>query len=301
MTTLSSDPFADVTHADQLPDGLHDGIPFPVYRAQRAMNAGTLQYAKVSMAHVKAAYDGKMADTDSEARKFGRMVHLRLLEPQRWAMADIASPCCATLKSGDRKGEACGVAGQCVVDADWFCGRHAPTTARWPTDFATRDEAARIERMADAVGPLVTGRTEVTAIGTINGVRCKGRFDLLQPGRISDIKKCQVGECTIDACEKSILSFGWHVQAALYCHLAGVITGESHGFRWLFIEDGEPYSVVEIDADIETLGIGFWEVEKALAEWRRCCDVGVFPGPPSGSGGLPIWYRERVTDERIGA
>lgn len=301
MTTIASDPFAEVKDAPQLPHGLHYDVAFPVYAAQRALNAGALKWSAVSMAHVKAAFDGRIAGSDSEARKFGRMVHVRLLESDKWSTSDIATPCCGVLKSGDRKGERCGLASQATVDGDWFCGRHAPKVAYWPTDFVSEADAARIECMAAAIdmSRLPPGRTEVTMIATLDGVRCKGRADLLCDGFVYDIKKCQVGECLPDTIEKSILSYGWHMQAALYSRLASALTGRPHRFVWLFIEDGEPYSVVEMEADSETMAIGNFEIDQTLRRWRQSIDRGEFFGPQGRPGGLPLWYREQFADSQF--
>lgn len=285
---------------DLLSIGLHYGIPFPQYAVQYAMNSGALRYASLSMAHVHAAFDGRIPSSDSQARKFGRMVHMRLLEPHRWDDAAIADPCCAILKSGDRKGEACGLNSQYTLGRNWFCGKHAPPDAVQPRDFASRDEAWRIERMAEAVQfDFTGGETEVVAIADVDGVRCKGRFDLMTDAAIYDFKKCMVGDADPETCEKSILSYGWHIQAALYLTLAKQLTGVDRRFTWIFIEDGEPYSVVEMEADDETINIGRSEVTLALRRWRECVESGKYPGPVSRPGGLPLWYRERWADDNF--
>ena len=50
------------------------------YRGIKAMNGSTLVAGLKSMLHLKNTIDGKH-DIDSEAMKFGRLVHCAVLEP----------------------------------------------------------------------------------------------------------------------------------------------------------------------------------------------------------------------------
>lgn len=300
----TSDPFAPIDDAPPLDRGVHHGISFPAYAAQRLMNFGCLKWGKVSMRHMLAAFNRELDDTDSNARKFGRMAHMALLEPERYAReAMIASPCSGVLKSGERKGEACGLAGQCNVDADWYCGRHAPKTAYWPRDFVSQEEAARIARMSDA-SPLRgidfgVGQPEVTIVAEVQAVPCKIRVDWLTENHVIDFKKCQVGKATVEECERSIVAYDWHLQAALYQEVAWEATHQKREYLWVFLEDGPPYDVTVIQHDSESYQIASGEVFRLLDQWRAAHATGEFPGATSGiiQGGLPVYLRDRYAAE----
>lgn len=111
------------------PPGIYENIPDAEYRSWNAISQSTLKVAsEATWAHVRATLDGKI-ERKSDALAFGRALHTWLLEPHLFEDTyQVALPCAAEIKSGDRKGEECGCAGRYFnsLDEVWLCGKHAP-------------------------------------------------------------------------------------------------------------------------------------------------------------------------------
>src|SRR5688572_27676231 len=86
--------------------GIHYDLSFADYARIPALNSSVLKWGHPpsgSMLHLKAAIDGEIETEDSRDRKFGRALHVRLLEPDRYRSEIlIAGECGAIKKSGQR-------------------------------------------------------------------------------------------------------------------------------------------------------------------------------------------------------
>lgn len=267
--------------------GLHRDLPFEDYAALPYVNSGAIGWAiDSSLAHMKDAIDGVLERNDTTDRKFGRGAHCRILEGadafrERFL---VATTCVSQFKNG----APCKAPGLFHDGHHWYCGRHKTEDCTEPTDYISITEAERIEAMAAALhkhpslGLLKrTGWSEVTVVGELHGVMCKGRIDRMPSDMdvLIDIKKCQVGKASDRHCEKSIEDYGWHRQASIYvdlvrqCHPLGL----EPAFAWVFIEDKPPHRANVIIASEQTIACGRWEVEQVLTEFRRCQQTGVYP------------------------
>jgi len=209
------------------PAGIYRDIPFADYAGWKAINSGIVKWGHVSQRHMKAAFDGKIANEDTLSRKFGRAVHTRLLEPELFSeRVLVSSPCSALLKSGDRKGERCGkAAGHRVQGGDWYCGTHKPDDAIQPEDFVTEAELQRIEAMATALheSPVTAllkaeGWSEASIVFKQDSLVLKGRLDRIsqQAGMLLDLKKMRLGYGTMEDCRRAIDRYSWMNQMRLY-------------------------------------------------------------------------------------
>ena len=279
--------------------GIYEGVPFDQYRRIRALNASSMKWGRVSMKHLHAAVNGEITGTDSEAKKFGRAVHLRILEPERYKRdIIIQGRCCAATRSGNQ----CTSTGRYWLDGDWFCGTHRAPDATEQPDAITREQADLAEQIAYQVNwPQCDGRTELTLIAEWGGVLCKARLDWIDRECILDLKTCEAGAVGNDDCERSIVAYDWHIQAFWYRSMWEQLTGESLPFRWLFVEKSAPFDSNLIEADDESLQIAEIEVRRTLDQWRECVRAGRFPGVAEGrdevfKGGLTDWYRSKFRE-----
>lgn len=286
------------------PPGIWPGVPFADYCTIPAMNATTLLHGRNSMAHLKAAIDGKLEDEDTKALNMGRAFHCRVLEPDLFSSRyAVAKPCCAILASGKRKGEPCGNAGLHGDGDEWYCGQHAnddaPVSGK---DRISEDEFQRIEAMRASVmaHPIIKqirrrGGFETTAIGDVEGVLCKARFDKLitdGPGRpvIIDLKKCRVGYGSRDRIDRAIFDYAYYFRAALYLDVLKAAGGPADvPFVLVFVEDEYPYAVNVTQVSDEWIEIGRVEYTRLLAELTECQKSGVWPGYRDEDGNVDIW------------
>lgn len=275
--------------------GIHQNTKFSDYRAIQAVNMSTLLYGRLSLAHLRAALDGKM-QKDSAALTMGRAFHVRILEPDEYEKrVVVAEPCTAILKSGDRKGMACGAAGKRRVGGAWFCDKHSEAGDDLSAfDVIQPDEAQAIEGMRASVmrHPIVQqirrrGGFETTVVAELDGVLCKVRFDkLVLEGRpvAIDLKKCRLGYAKPSRVAKAIDDYGYAVRAAFYQDVLAAAGGPKDiPFLHVFVEDAEPYavSVVDIsaatDEDVSWLDVGRAEYRRLLRMLKEAQASGKWP------------------------
>lgn len=293
--------------------GIHYDLSFADYAKIPAFNSSVLKWGHPpsgSMLHLKAAMDGEIESEDSRDRKFGRALHVRLLEPDRYkSEVLIADKCMAVKKDGKR----CTSNGRFYLDGTWACGTHASHLATEPEDYIDEDEAARIERMAETLKNhdcqrlfRAKGWSEVSVLWDYRGLLMKARLDRMseEAETIIDLKKSQVGAVHKQAMEKSILQYGWHRQAALYVDGLGFETGKEFAFVWVFIEDKPPFDVGVLRASPEVLDAGRFEYRQIIDNWlysqRKDRYDGTNPIPRRienvddlDCGGLPGWYLQQ--------
>lgn len=312
-------PFEDVpcNFAACPPVGIHRDIAFEVYASWRALNSGCLR--QPTMKHIKAAFDGQLANDDTRSRKLGRAVHVRLLEPDVYAeRVLIAEPCCAELKSGERKGRTCGKSGGFVVNGRWFCGTHKPDGAIVPLDYVSQDEAERIEAMAASLHghPSIAllrsdGWSECSIVYESHGLKLKGRLDRFSESAkfVLDVKKMRVGFGAMDDCRKAIDDYGYLVQMAIYWKGVETLCGFRPRCLWLFVEDGAPFDVQLVEAEQWELDHAWQEVSGILSAFERCVADEYFPGYvkfdkagaiiSSHSGANPLWKAKLIQEGKL--
>lgn len=278
--------------------GIIEGASYGEYAAWPAVNATALKHgSELSPKHMRQSV---LSGTDTPARKFGRAVHCRLLEPDTFAKRFlIAKPCCEPLKSGKRQGEACGLSASHIDivpktgEGDWYCGKHKPDTAEKPADFISQDEAIRIEEMVKAVyaHPSVAlmrqhGGCEVSLVWSREGLPCKARLDKLIvdakcPDTIIDIKKLQAFAIDEESIRKSIANWYYDQQAHWYVDGVKRVLGVKANFVWVFMEDAPPYDVCPVNFGPRWRQLGEIRAEAAFRSYRHCVETGSWPGVAS--------------------
>jgi hypothetical protein len=301
---------------DNTKPGFYPGLDFDLYRAIPATNNGSLKWLDITPSHYRACVDGLLPDDDSAAKRFGRALHCRLLEPTLFAERFIiGGQCGALLKSGERKGEPCGAPGKYQGDdGTWFCGSHSGNLPEPTQDVLSDADAAMVEGAArsvknHAVVDLLRkqGGFECSAVAEIDGLLCKGRFDKWIPGKrgtILDIKKVQVGKATYQAFQRTLLPgrygmgcYGYAMQSHLYQRIAEALTGAVPRFLFIVVEDGPPFGVQVFEVDSTTDTLAGHELKLHLQTIKLCEQSGVWPGyvnqagkPDVQSIGVPEWY-----------
>jgi hypothetical protein len=83
---------------------------------------------------------------------------------------------------------------------------------------------------------------------------------------------------------RRIANMGMEVQAALYERVALNLRPELAGrirFRWLFIENDAPHSLIPAELDNVGMEIGRRKVAAAIHIWQKCLTSGHWPGYPA--------------------
>jgi hypothetical protein len=172
--------------------------------------------------------------------------------------------------------------------------------------------AAVSGRLAAAGVAFDAARSEMTAIGQVDGIWCRAMIDNapLDPRQpLYDLKTTT--DASLDAVTRAVCSYGYDIQAAHYLRTWKAATGEDRRFRFVFVEKEPPYEVaiVELYADPaarpasdyspDELFDGDWladaeqKLARARSQWRACLDAGKWPGYPARVAliGAPVWHR----------
>lgn len=302
--------------------GIYEGVAFEDYCRWHAMNASTLCHGMQSMLNLKAAIDGKLDKGDSAAMRFGRAVHCRLLEPERFPTSfPVAERCCATLKPKrkDDPPAQCKSTGRYVAPNGWVCCTHATEADYEPPDFVMPEEAERIEDIRrNALGDKATGKrgnenvmwmagrgvSEASIVFDLYGVRCKARLDKWIPetSLIVDVKTIS-RPFTERLWLNTVLDLHYHVKAAWYIEAVKSLGHDRPAFAWVFVETAAPYDVAVVELTPDVAGIGRYEALRVLSSYRACLESGEWPGqfPKLVSHfTFPAWKLKQYEGQEIG-
>lgn len=156
------------------------------------------------------------------------------------------------------------------------------------------EEVDQIGAISDAVTVRIAAmgirldpaRSEVTAIGAVEGVMCRARFDNLpeKGGVIYDLKTCE--DASADAVIRAVERYGYDVQAAHYTATLEAATGQRRRMRFIFVEKAAPYEVAVVElhddpgADSDWMIAARSKAAEARRLWAECLLTGEWPGYP---------------------
>ena len=156
--------------------------------------------------------------------------------------------------------------------------------------------AAESLRNHPIAGPILTGegRSEVTIIFDVDGIRCKARIDRVpdETDYLADLKKtrdAQPGRWVDGKADAyfqqskfayQVKDMGYYIQAGLYLHGWNQVCPESPRTRWLnvCVEQDPPCKVMVYELEQAAIKRGLEEFKSLLKKLRECEDSGVWPG-----------------------
>lgn len=237
----------------------------------------------------------RIPQADNEAFNVGRLAHKLLIEGREGLEKDFA-----------------------IRPSEWSDWRTKPAR-EWREQqilagktVVTEDDLAAVTGMAESLGrhPLVKagildGRVERSLIwkDAETGVWLKARPDVIPnaSGIVADLKTTV--SVQTDALEKSLASYGYHVQAALVgMGLKATLGVQMEDFALVWVEKTAPWCVRVTSltgADIER---GAMQVRAALRTFADCLASGRWPGPGGDRQdaeylALPTWAAKRIDTE----
>jgi len=204
---------------------------------------------------------------DSPALAFGSLAHAFVLEPHAAeARYRPRSDVDGRTKEGKQVRE-------------W----EAALTASQGVKFVSRADydaainiAAAVRSHLGATELLSNGFAEVAGIlADYQGVNVRIKPDYRSSTAIVDLKTTQ--DARSDAFTRSILNYGYDVQAALYVDVAAAIDGMKRDFYWVAVEKEAPYAVAVYKASDEMLQRGRDAYRKAIEIYKECAALDLWP------------------------
>lgn len=282
-----------------MPNQIISGLDFAEYLRLDRVSKSALDMLHKSPAHYKLSRDGRLDRPKSEAMQIGTVVD-HLVFPGRDKSPFVVVP--ATYK--DAKG----------TEQPWnnrvgFCREWRDTAERDGLVALDYKEHIRCIKMAGEVlnDPRVkeliaTGEAQPSVLWSDRGHNIKARPDWLTPRFACDLK------CTADvsneAISRSIATYRWHVQAALYTD--GIIANgrECNAFYLICVQSEPPHFVNVKPIALEAIELGRMEYRRGLDLLTECEESGEWPGPGGNDGDgatfdLPGWYYNKQDTDNI--
>ena len=124
---------------------------------------------------------------------------------------------------------------------------------------------------------LIAGGMAETA-GILDGfcdVNVRIKPDYRTDAHIIDLKTTT--DARPDAFVRSVVNFGYEVQAAFYVDVAQAIDGLKRDFYWVGVEKDAPYAVAVYKASDEMLERGRQQYIKAIDLYKECASLDLWP------------------------
>ena len=265
--------------------GVHEAIPFAEYRAWEAVSASRL----TDLARSPAYCRHRIANPDepTDAQRFGAACHCGILEPDDFTTRYAAAPEC---DRRTREGKA--------LYADFLAaspGQEPLKADEYARCIAIRD-AVHSHPAASALLKRQT-RREVSMAWDRDGLRCKGRIDVLASDLVGDVKVTR--DAHPDDFERYVAAYGVHRQMAFYLSGLAELDRKPEAAVIGAVEPLPPHEVAVYVLDPYAIRCGDEEVRRLIARYAECARSGVWPGYDPGvlSVSVPLWVQRNAFPE----
>jgi exodeoxyribonuclease VIII len=142
---------------------------------------------------------------------------------------------------------------------------------------------ARVRTMFDTTKHQVSMVWE----DAVSGLLCKGRLDMVAPGRyLADLKTCEGGKAAPALWPAHAWKWGYAIQAAFYHDGWLALTGEDLPWLWVAEEKDAPHLIAVYQAEPAWIIRGRDAYRRALRTYTECLASGEWPG--YDDGGDPV-------------
>lgn len=274
---------------------IRNDVSWADYLAIKKMNPSTLVHGRKSMLHLKHAIDNG-TNEDTPALNFGRVFHSVTLKQGTHAVIPDFHLDEANVTAAGKPSKSRSTAYYEAAVAQWKSEHQG-------YDICTREQLEIAEHMAANVWAKPKAREileacgenkEVTLEGVIAGVEIKGRVDILCPGIIADLKTCNSIDNRVfgmDCCK-----YGYNFKMALYQELVRQNTCERQCV-YIAVEKSPPYDVCVRPIPDDLLAVKLREAIKIIERYKRCIELGVWPGVDQGNDDELLYVPEYEYEE----
>lgn len=308
------------THKPLVPPapGIYPDVNAAIYHKWDCVSASRLKLMRQCPAKCRYALDHP-EEMDTEAMALGRAYHDAILLPHDFERDWIkAGACEARLKSGDRKGDPCGLSATLrSPEGSWYCGKHADSECLPPENALCGDDydlALSIRKKVHAhpeAEDLLFGKglNEASIVWRDGetGLTCRGRIDRYcwSHRKIGD-RRIPVPthvdiKGTVDASpegfSREIHKHGYHIQAALYLDGCNALKpSEFRRFVFIAVEKKPPYCVGVYELGDSSIDQGRREYRRLMTRYANCLETGNWPDYTNEGVGyidVPSWALDK--------
>jgi exodeoxyribonuclease VIII len=233
-----------------------------------------------SPAHYRAP-----STSSTPAQEIGTLAHMAILEPYEWKTRCQPSP---KIDRRTKEGKAL---------ADWQASQETERGIK----FISEDVYSQIESIAASVqssvgtsGLLTEGVAELSGFTSLLDCNIRVRPDYLKHNCIVDLKTTQ--DARPEPFVRSVMQYGYDVQAALYLDACEAIDGKKRDFIWIAVEKDAPYGVQIFKASESMLARGRSLYQQAIRTYLICSAFDYWPGYTTAiqTLNLPKWAQENL-------
>ncbi len=295
--------------------GKIESLSWEAYQATPGISNSMLKWMHppYTPAHFRARYiTGEITDEDTEAKRFGRLVHRLILEPDTMNGAFYVTPKTLDINVERlKKLKSAKVVSQTSDKATIEWNGTLSEADQWMREHSDRpvlsaSDAQLAMRMRDAVWAhrgaraLLTGaRTETCVFATDeDGTQRKARVDVIPKSGNAIVDVKTVEQIDNESVERAIWSYHWFRQGAYYLDLLKMAGIQRQVFAFIFVEKNPPYLVTirPLSVDAETLGRMLYRRDLAL--YRHCLAENHWPGDPFDGQdvSIPSWQMRKFEE-----
>lgn len=263
--------------------GIVTDMPPHIYHSRPEISAHGLH--KIAKAPALYLHGLSNPHTPTPAQRWGTLVHLRALEPERFASEVATLPYDAPERPQARSVNAKRPRPEVLEAAGWWAKFDMENIGK---EFVSADELGKLSAVQDslmnhpAAGRILLagGLTEASMFwkDAETGIRCRARADRIHAGGaiIADIKTTK--DASAESFSKDAWNYRYDVQAAFYLDALRALTGVDGHFIFICVETEPPYLVACYVATPAMIEAGRTRYRRDLATYASCVESGQWPG-----------------------
>ena len=221
---------------------------------------------------------------DTQATRLGTLAHAFVLLPHH---AEARYRPRADVDGRTKEGKAI---------RDW----EASLTAQQGIEFVSKADYEAAISIGSAVRShlgcaslFTSGVAEVAGITSdFHGINARIKPDYRTDSAIIDVKTCVDGRP--DPFVRSVMTYGYGVQAAYYLDVAEAIDGKKRKFFWCAVEKDTPFAVSVYEASDAMIERGRAQYKRAIELYKECASLDLWPAYSQQiqTLDLPAWIKD---------
>ena len=270
-------------------NGIHEGVPFGIYRSDDINQTDTWETAKgkaVSKSLILDFMDDPgtwKASTKKEttaAMGFGSLVDCLLLEPDKFPTRyELSRFDSFRTKEAQQWRNEMASAGIEVMTADKIS--------------AAQEAISAVNNHPSASALLTESRNQVAfRYMTKHGLASKGLIDIIPTDEdtLVDLKTC--AQSALDSprsLQQHIHKFGYHVQAGAYLDGFNEASGEERTrFKFIFVTSTPPYRCAVVELPLPAILLGSQQYQSGIRKFADCLQTDTWPSMWDGTVELDL-------------
>lgn len=262
-----------------------------------ALNQTRLKLLLVSPGHYLA--NTLAPHKETEALRVGKLVHMFVLEPERFTSSVICTPGDAPKKPTAIQRAAKKPKPETLEAIAWWDNFEQVSAGKIVADQDEYEQAVSCgkalaaELAHYAVTPVAT---ELSLTCTYGDVPLKAQLDMVTAdGYIEDLKTFGGDYITPKKVLSTVYARGYHIQAAFYCLVFKQVFGfRPKGFRMRCVEKAAPNATQTFELSPELIAEGGVLVQQGIETYRACTSFNSFPCYPKEVIQLKPWKSDAI-------